>query len=125
LFYWKKKYANQSTMKKSKTIDDWTAEQKLDAVIKTATMTEEELGHFLRSNGLHSSDLETMKKDFLSSSKSKGRPQLDPELVNLRKENKKLSRNLKRKDAALSEYAARVILLKKSHEIWGTNEDDE
>lgn len=125
LFCWKKKYANSPTMKKSKTIRDWTPEHKLNAIIKTATMSEEELGEFLRSNGLHSSDLETMKNDFLSASKSKGRPKLDPEVVELRKENKKLSKDLKRKDAALSEYAARVILLKKSHEIWGTKEDDE
>ena len=125
LFFWKKKYANQSSMKKSKKISDWTPEQKLDAVMKTYSMSEEELGEFLRSNGMYSADLETMRNECLPSSTSKGRPKLDPEVVELRKQNKTLSKDLKRKDAALSEYAARVILLKKSHEIWGTNEDEE
>lgn len=125
LHCWKRKYANQIDMKKSIPIDDWTSEQKLDAVIKAASMSEQELGEFLRSNGLHSSDLQTMKNECLPSSKSKGRPKLDPEIVELRNEVKNLTKNLRRKDAALSEYAARVVLLKKSHEIWGTKEDDE
>jgi len=125
LFSWKRKYANQSSMTKSKKIDSWTPEQKLDAVIKTATMNEQELGEFLRSNGLYSNDLEQIKKDFLSVTNSKGRPKLDPEVIDLRKRNKGLERELRKNKDALAEYAARVILLKKSHEIWGTKEDDE
>lgn len=125
LFSWKKKYANSSSMNKSKNINEWTAEQKLEAVMKSYSMSEQERGEFLRSNGLHSADLESMKNECLPSSNSKGRPRLDPEVVELRKQVKTLNSNLKRKDAALSEYAARVILLKKSHEIWGTNEEDE
>lgn len=122
---WRKVYANHSSMKKSKTANDWTPEKKLDAVIKTALMDEEDLGIFLRRNGLHSSDLERMRDECLPAVTSRGRPKLDPEVTELRKQNKRLSSDLKRKDAALSEYAARVILLKKSHEIWGTKEDDE
>ena len=112
-------------MKKSKKIESLTPEKKLDVVIKAASMSEQELGEFLRSNGLHSSDLETMRKECLPVSNSKGRPRLDPEVTELRKQNKTLLKDLKRKDAALAEYSARVILLKKSHEIWGTDEGDE
>jgi transposase len=93
--------------------------------METYSMSEEDLGKFLRSNGLHSSDLEAMKKECLPGSNTRGRPKLEPELVELRKQIKGLSSDLKRKDAALAEYSARVILLKKSHEIWGTKEDDE
>jgi len=125
LYTWKKKYANHTSMKKSKKIENWTPEQKLDAVIKTSSMNEEELGAYLRSNGLHSSDLEAIRLDCLPSSTAKGRPKLDPEINELRKQNKTLQKDLKRKDAALAEYSARVILLKKSHEIWGSEEDDE
>jgi transposase len=125
LYTWKKKYANDSPMKKSTKIESWTPEKKLEVVIKTYSMHDEELGEFLRSNGLHSSDLDTFKKECLPSANSKGRPRLDPEVVELRKQVKTLNSNLKRKDAALAEYSARVILLKKSQEIWGANEDDE
>lgn len=125
LYGWKKKYAKHMPMKKKKNVSNWTPEQKLEAVIKTASMSEQELGEFLRSNGLHSTDLESFKKDCLPSASNKGRPRLDPEVVKLRNEVKALTKNLRRKDATLSEYAARVVLLKKSHEIWGTKEEDE
>jgi transposase-like protein len=123
---WKKKYGSESTMKNSnKKIDDWTPEQKLEAINKTYSMSENELGEYLRATGLYSSDLENFKSEVLNGFKSKGRPKLDPEVSELRKQNKRLERDLKNKDKALAEYSARVILLKKSHEIWGTPEDEE
>ena len=127
LYSWKKKYGTSQLMTKSNKPKDWTPEQMLEAIIKTASMDEQELGEYLRSNGMHSSDLQAFKVGFINSKKDKkrGRPTLDPEVAELRKENKKMERDIKRKDRALAEYSARVILLKKSHEIWGTNEDDE
>ena len=113
-------------MKKSNK-KEWTPEQMLEAIIKTASMNEQELGEYLRSNGLLSSELEAFKNDFINFKKEKkrGRPQLDPEVVKLRKQEKQLQRELRKTQTALAEQSARIILLKKSHEIWGTNEDDE
>lgn len=127
LFGWKKKYANHSGMKKSKnkTITDWSPEQKLEAIIKTSAMNENELGKYLRTNGLFFSDLESFKKDSLAGFKSKGRPKLDPEVTELRKQKKTLERDLRRTEKALAEQSARIILLKKSQEIWGGSEDEE
>ncbi len=119
---WIKIYANQSSMKKSK---EWSPERKLMAVAQSLTMTEDEIGEFLRSNGLHTNELEEWKQLFYSSLKPVGRPKLDPELVELRAKEKELSRDLKRKDKALAEMSARVILLKKSHLLFGVNEEDE
>ncbi|MDD4976828.1 MAG: transposase [Bacteriovorax sp.] len=118
---WVKSYANTSGMKKS---NEWTP-KKLQAIAHTITMNEKQLGEFLRSNGLHSSDLEQWKQDFYSSQQSPGRPRLDPELVTLRAEKKELSSDLKRKDKALAEMAARIILIKKSQLLFGVNEEDE
>jgi len=125
LFGWRKKYSNVNSMKKSKSSCDWTKEQKLNALIIAGSKTEGELGEYLRANGLNSSDLISFKEECLEGFKTAGRPATDPELVKLRKENSDLEKNLKRKDKALAEMSARVILLKKSHEIWGTPEDDE
>ena len=119
---WIKIYANQSSMKKSK---EWSPERKLMAVAQSLTMTENEIGEFLRSNGLHTSELEEWKQLFYSALKPVGRPKLDPELVGLRADKKELERDLKRKDKALAEMSARVILLKKSHLLFGVNEEDE
>ena len=110
---------------KNKLISNWTPEQKLEAVFLTRSMNEQELGEYLRKNGLHSNDLESFKKDALAGFKTVGRPKHDPEIAILKKKQVKLEREIKRKDKALAEYSARVILLKKSHEIWGEPEDDE
>ncbi len=119
---WMKIYANISSMKDS---NDWTPEQKLEAIIKTASMNENELGEFLRANGLHSTSIEEWKQDIYSAQRPVGRPKLDPELVELRAKEKELSRDLKRKDKALAEMAARIVLLKKSNLFFGGTEDDE
>jgi transposase len=120
--YWIRTYANTSTMKKSKV---WTPEAKFEALMKTAGMSENELGEFLRSNGLHSTELAEWKQEFLSSQKSAGRPRIDPELAALKVKEKELEKDLKRKDRALAEMSARVILLKKSRLLWGESEEDE
>ena len=125
LFGWKKKYANNSIMKKiTKSTNKWSAEEKLEAVIKTASMTENKVGEYLRANGLHTIDLESFKKDLTAAIPSKGRPKVDPEIVELRQEVKHLKRDLRRNESALAEQSARIILLKKSHEIWGVLEDE-
>ena len=126
LHYWVKKYGKVQDMKNSKKLSkDWSPEQKLDAIMKAASMNEEELGEYLRSSGLHSSDLETFKTSFIDAIATKGRPKIDPEITSLKRQNNELSRSLVKKEKALAEYSARVILLKKSHEIWGTPEEDE
>lgn len=119
---WIEAYAKTPSMKKSK---EWTPESKLEAIIKTATMNENQLGEYLRTNGLHSSQIEQWKQDIYSSQKSAGRPKVDPELVELKSKEKELSKDLKRKDRALAEMSARIVLLKKSRLIWGESEEDE
>ena len=119
---WMKIYANISSMNDS---NNWTPERKLEAIIKTASMNENEIGEFLRSNGLHSKVIDEWKQDIYSSQRPVGRPRLDPELVELRSKEKELARDLRRKDKALAEMSARIILLKKSNLFFGGTEDDE
>mgnify|MGYP006219503339 FL=1 len=119
-----KKYAKIQAMKSDKA---WSPEKKFDFIIKISTLDDTERGKLLRSEGLHSSDIDDWKKDFCSSIKSQGpgRPRKDPEVLKLRQNEKELKRDLRRKEKALAEMSARVVLLKKSREIWGVNEDDE
>lgn len=119
---WIKLCGNPSSMKNSK---EWSPEEKLEILMKTFSMSENEIGEFLRSKGLHSIALEEWKQVFYSAHMPVGRPKLDPELVELRGKEKDLSRDLKRKDKALAEMSARIILLKKSHLLFGVSEEDE
>ncbi len=122
VYGWKKKYANQFGMKKS---NRWTPEEKLKAIIETASLSEHELGEYIRKHGLHSSELEAWKEECKLGMKGAGRPKIDPEVHSLRKEKKGLQKDLKRKNTALAEMSARVILLKKKDLLFGDHEDDE
>jgi len=122
VYGWKKKYANQFDMKKS---NNWTPEQKLTAIIETASLSEHELGEYIRKNGLHSTEIDEWKKEFKTAMKGAGRPKTDPEVSKLRQEKKSLEKDLKRKNTALAEMSARVILLKKKNVLFGDLEEDE
>lgn len=127
IFGWKEKYAIDGGMKKQsqkKVLNKWSPSEKLEAVIKQATLTEAEFGEYLRANGLFSKDVDGFKKEFLISTSNKGRPKVDKEILELRHDKNKLEKNINRKDRALAEMSARIVLLKKSHLLWGDPEDE-
>jgi len=97
---------------------DWSAEEKLAAVLDAAALSEEELGAFLRSRGLHDAQLQQWRDQMLIG--------LEPKAVK-RAESKRihdLEKELRRKDKALAETAALLVLKKKAQEIWGDEDDD-
>jgi len=119
---WLKKCGNKQPMKSSK---DWSPEKKLQAIVETSNLSEDEFGEYLRKHGLHSEDLIQWKNIFFEANRGPGRPKKDPGLKSIEKEKKELERDLRRKDKALAEMSARVILLKKSRLLWGEPEEDE
>lgn len=100
---------------------DWTAEEKLAVVIEAATVPEEELGAFLRRKGLHEAQLAQWREAVLSGlEKPATRAKRSPEARRVRE----LERELARKDKALAEAAAILVLKKKAAAIWGDGDDD-
>jgi transposase-like protein len=98
----------------------WTAQERYDATLHAASLTEETYGEWLRTQGLRSDDIDTWKRELramTSSSKDK------EELRELRKKNKELERELNRKDKALAEVSALLVLKKKVDLLWGGSED--
>lgn len=124
---WVKTYANGKPMtKKSKTPSKFTPEEKLQLIIESASLSDNQLGDYLRKKGLHSAQLEEWKEEAFSGMKtSSERPKKDLEIVELKHKEKRLEKELHRKDRALAEMSARIILLKKSRLIWGDAEEDE
>jgi transposase len=129
LFGWTKKYGIEVDMKKSTSKKaskrEFSAEEKLQAIINKSTMSENEYGEYLRSSGLLSTDVENFKNEYFLLIKEKSKVKVDHEVIHLRKEKKFLESDLYRKDKALAEMSARIVLLKKSHLLWGDPEDDE
>ncbi len=57
-----KRVNGQSSKAKGKRRQDWTAEEKLDAVLESASLSEQELGEYLRRKGLHEAQLEQWRR---------------------------------------------------------------
>jgi len=106
--------------------DDLPAAEKLRLVKEAAELPEEELGAFLRRNGLHEAQLEEWRRKVeeaalgaLEKSK-KNRKQQSPEAKRIRE----LERELNRKDKALAEVTALLALKKKLEALLGDGDDD-
>ena len=101
---------------------DWTAEEKLAVVIEAAAVSDEDLGGFLRRKGLHGAQLNEWRQQVLSGLGKRparsSKPSVDARRV------KELEKELRRKDKALAETAALLVLQKKVQAIWGDGDDD-
>jgi len=97
---------------------DWNAEEKLAAVLEAASLSEEELGAFLRSRGLHEAQLQQWRDQMLVGLEPKAAKRVETKRI------KDLEKELRRKDKALAETAALLVLKKKAQEIWGDEDDD-
>jgi transposase-like protein len=100
---------------------DWSAAEKLEVVIEAGKLDEESLGRYLREKGLHTANLQQWRQEVLEALEGKRRNgKNDPRDKRIRE----LERELKRKEAALAEAAALLVLKKKAHDIWGDHEDE-
>ena len=104
---------------------DWSIDEKLQAVLEASALSDKELGPFLRRKGLHEATLQQWRTVVQN---ALGRPQPKTKKSQEHKEAdkkvRKLERELKRKNAALAETAALLVLKKKAEAIWGDEDDD-
>jgi len=100
------------------------AAERLEHLLASAKLSEVELGAYCRERGLYSFQLDQWKKEFRVQDKEKAKEQENAELKALRGEVKRLRSELNRKDKALAEASALLILKKKADLIWGDPEDD-
>ena len=114
----------QKDEKPSRPPHKWTAEEKFNAVMDAARLSEEELGPFLRENGLHQAQLIEWRTamenalEFLQGKKKKRKPTPEAKMV------RDLQKELNRKDKALAEVTALLVLKKKAAEIWGDEDEN-
>jgi transposase len=104
---------------------DWSMEEKLQAVLEAAALSDKELGAYLRRKGIHEGTL-TQWRDLVNNALGKPQPKVrkSREHKEADKRVRKLERELRRKDAALAETAALLVLKKKAQAIWGDEDDD-
>jgi transposase-like protein len=126
LYQWSRKYATTAEMKNAeRRPQDWSAAEKFKAVMEFERLLPDKQGEFLRRKGLHSDHIEAWKKNMQAGLEAAvGTKASRAELVQLRTQNKELGRDLNKKDKALAEVTALLVLKKKADLLWGTGENE-
>lgn len=108
-------------MTKAKRPQDWTAEEKYSVVLEAESLCEEELGAYLRKKGLFESHLREWREQMVSALAKRSSKKIPKSSTEQRKI-RDLERELDRKDKALAETAALLVLQKKAQILFGADE---
>lgn len=128
LYKWRKDYRNRGIVVPSDQSkpESWSAEDKLAVVIETASLNEIQLSEYCRNKGLYPEQVVQWKESALAGYHQ--RAEVEKEKLRSRQEDKRkikqLEKQLHRKEKALAETAALLVLSKKCEAIWGVNEED-
>lgn len=100
-----------------------TPKEKYQLVVEAAGINDEQLGEFLRERGLHSEHLTIWDQELRDMIDTKKDKQVNENKA-LKKQVKELEKELLRKEKALAEAAALLVLKKKLNTLSTDNEDD-
>lgn len=116
-----------STSSPPRRVQRWTSQQKVQLVLEAAGLSDQDLGVFLRSNGLHREQLDKWRQQAIegattaldngSATRKKVSP--SPEHKRIRE----LEKELRRKDKALAETTALLVLKKKFDALFEDEEE--
>ena len=106
--------------------DGWSAEAKFAVVIETSTMSESELSEYCREKGLYPDQVKGWKSACIQGqlSEAERRKQEAAQAKKDKKRIKALEKELNRKEKALAETTALLVLRKKFNALWEENGDD-
>jgi transposase-like protein len=104
---------------------DWSSREKVRACFEFERLSLEEQGEFLRREGLHTETLEEWKRLCLEALSINGNQTASrSELNEATRKIKELERDLNRKNLALAETSALLILKKKADLLWGFEDNE-
>ena len=101
---------------------DWTPADRLLALHETHGLEEEALNAWCRGRGIFAHELTQWRSDCCEALGSAGPREESEELRQLRLANQQLQRDLNRKDKALAEAAALLVLQKKYRALWAAED---
>lgn len=106
--------------------ESWSGADKLAVIIETAALNEHELSEYCRKKGLYPEQVQRWREGAAAGTEAPARlsPAERSELQAERKRSRKLEKELRRKEKALAEAAALLVLQKKAQAIWGDDADD-
>ena len=105
-----------------KSPNDWSPEEKLKIVLEAAALSDDQIGEFIRRKGIHETHLQQWRLQMLDGLGKQPKRKKKSNKTEA-KQIKKLEKELRRKDKALAETAALLVLKKKVQEIWGDEDE--
>lgn len=123
LYNWRNAYCRQGVAVPAdpSNPESWSGENKLAVVVETAALNETELAEYCRKKGLYPEQVEHWREAAILGNARQD--QLDraarKAIQQERKRIKCLEQELQRKNKALAETAALLVLRKKAEAIWG------
>jgi transposase len=128
LYKWRKeaRIAGNPTPGNGQASEQWSSEDKFLVVMETYAMNQADLAEYCRKKGLYKEQIEAWRESCLNAN---GREptqtkQLNQELKEEKRKAKTLEKDLRKKEKALAEAAALLLLRKKAQAIWGDQEDE-
>ena len=127
LYSWQKQFNTAGlNVSKVSTSDKWSSEEKFSVVLETSTLSEVELSEYCRIKGLYPEQIKAWKQACIAgnTTKQSKRIKQTPEQKADKTRIKDLERELRRKEKALAETAALLVLGKKYDAYWKEKEDN-
>jgi len=100
-------------MTKERRPQDWSLEERLNMVIVCGSLDEDAESEHCRQQGLYPHHVKQWQQDFMSETQLNNKTKSQSALNELKRENRALKKELNRKDKALAETAALLVLQKK------------
>lgn len=126
LYDWRARYRNKQGLSSSscKSSNQYSADDKLAVIIETAVLNETELSEYCRCKGLYPVQIKSWKSSMLQGLMSEP-SKIDREHSQIQvKTIQRLEKDLARKEKALAEVAALLVLQKKFQSLMEASEAD-
>lgn len=127
LYRWRDAKPETTPTKRNLNAEKWSSQDKFMVVLETTNLNEAELSKYCRKKGLYPEQVkqweETCKE--ANGGATEETNFLSKELRKEKNEKAKLEKELRRKEKALAETAALLVLRKKANAIWGTKEEED
>ena len=128
LYKWKRQAKEKGMVipKTNTSSENWDPKDKFHVVLETATLNEIELAEYCRSKGLYVEQVIAWRDACMQANGGVAQETatLQRNLRDKDKAYKQLQKELNRKERALAETAALLVLQKKCRAIWGEPEDE-
>lgn len=128
LYKWRNKarIGGNATPGNGQTSDRWSSEDKFLVVLETYAMNQAELAEYCRKKGLYKEQIDAWRSVCLSANTGEinQTKRLSQELKEEKKRTSEIEKDLRKKEKALAEAAALLLLRKKAGAIWGDLEDE-